>query len=295
MDINIINFSDFDYSKIKLSNPINITSTRKKIFIGYENEDNVHILSPYLNNNLIYTTPIKHNFIKLIFDPFIGPIYDFYKLIENFETNIKTHINQIMPHYNFISIIKSDQTDIFDDDKDDNENNNINDNLNISYIHLKLNLNETRDGKITKIYDSHSFECDITNLKNGWKYKCLIHFNYIWFDSDKKRCGLSLDLTQLKIYQPSYLSKCLIDNNQTLLNPTHISHLQHPMNLINSTQSNHNFIPTLTTQNTIHNNSNNNVTNNINNNQTINNIKPIMVVPNAMELLNIKNALKKVV
>lgn len=289
MDINIVSFSNFVYDKIKLSEPINITSNRKKIFIGYEEEDNVHILSPYLNNNLIYTMPTKYQFIKINFDPFVGQIYNFYKLIENFEENIKAHINDTMPNYHFVSIIKSDQNDIFDDDDDDNEC------LNTSYIHLKLNLTETRDGKITKIYNSQSSECDITNLKNGWKYKCLIHFNYIWFDSDKKRCGLSLDLTQLKIYQPSYLSKCLIDNNQTLLNPTHISHIQHPMNLMMQSQSNHNFVPTLTTPNTIHNNLNNNVTNNINNNQTINNIKPIMVVPNAMELLNIKNALKKVV
>ena len=184
-----------------------------------------------------------------------------------------------MPNYNFVSIIKSDQNDIFDDE-DNNEY------LNTSYIHLKLNISEARDGKITKIYNSQSSECDITNLKNGWKYKCLIHFNYIWFDSDKKRCGLSLDLTQLKIYQPSYLSKCLIDNNQPLSNQMH---------LMIPSQSNQHFLPTLPTQNTAHNNINNNVTNNINNSQTINNIKPIMVVPNAMELLNIKNALKKVV
>ena len=293
MDINIINFSDFDYSKIKLSNPINITSTRKKIFIGYENEDNIHILSPYLNNNLIYTTPIKHNFIKLIFDPFIGPIYDFYKLIENFETNIKTHINQIMPHYNFISIIKSDQTDIFDDDKDDNENNNINDNLNISYIHLKLNLNETRDGKITKIYDSNSIECEINKLKNGWKYKCLIHFNYIWFDSEKKRCGLSLDISQIKIYQPSYLSKCLIDNSQSshsLQNQIYTNII--PYNISQTNNSNKQYNNTDQIE-SLQNNTNQykQIQNNV---QTINNIKPIMIMPNAMELLNIKNALKKV-
>ena len=275
MDINIVNFSNFDYDKIKLSLPINITSNRKKIFIGYENEDNLHILSPYFNNNLIYSTPTKYQFIKIIFDPFIGPIYDFYKLVYEFEKNIKTHINNIMPNYNFVSIIKSDQIDIFDDNNDNDNDNDNNEYLSTSYILQKLNINETKEGKITKIYNSQSSECDITNLKNGWKYKCLIHFNYIWFDSDKRRCGLSLDLTQIKIYQPSYLSKCLIDKCKSIEQHLLLS------------ESNHNNV-----HNNVHNN--HNVRNNVHNVQTITNIKPIMVIPNPMELLNIKNALKKV-
>ena len=64
-----------------------------------------------------------------------------------------------------------------------------------------------------RIYDSNSKECQLSNLKNGWKFRTLIKFDSIWIDTDRKKFGINLDLVQLKIYQPISRIRCLIDND----------------------------------------------------------------------------------
>jgi hypothetical protein len=296
MDINIIDFQTIDYDKIFFSQIVNITSNRKKIFIGYENSECLTLITPYFLNNMIFLPNNKYQYIKIIFDPLAGQIYEFYKVIQNIENIINSYIDEILPSYKFVSILKSDlnnMSDIFDEDENNNDalEGSISE-LNISYINLKLNLTETKDGKITKVYNNNFNECNLSELKNGWKFKCLLNFSYVWFDTDKKRCGLNLDLLQIKIHQPIYLNKCLIDSN---IGHNQLSHNQYNPNII-SKYSVLNNLSNISMQDIPdHHQQNINgekivVQNNI---QNINN-KPIMIIPNANELLNIKNALKKV-
>ena len=293
MDIKIINITDFNDTKIKFSPLINISVNKKKINIEYD-EDSFYLLSPYFINNTVFISNINYNFIKITFDPFIGSIYKFYKIIEQIENNIKLHIEKIMLNYNFVSILKKEQFDHFDqfeqsdhfdqsDQSNQNDQNDQRESTNISYINLKLNLNLSdqfiTNNKITKIYKEMS-ECNIEKLKKGWKYKCLIYFNHIWIDTIKKRYGLNLDLIQLKIHEPSYLSGCLIDNIDSSANSLANNST---INLTNSSTINSNNLIKPIIQNNIINFNNKNLKQN-----------PIMILPNAMELLNMKNALKKV-
>jgi hypothetical protein len=306
MDINILTYDNFDINNINYSKLININSSKKKINIGYREEDNLHIITPLFTNNIHYINLMnKIQFMKITFDPFIGPIYKFYQLLENIENNIKLYIEKIKPKYTLHSIFKEEQNDVFDDDDDsdtdtntNNDINNIDDILdstvssissNIKYINLKLNHHEqntnTNYDKCTKIYREDASECDISYLKNGSKYKCLINLDYIWFDINKKKFGLSIEIKQIKIYQPTYLSRCLIDNQISIQSYTQSN---------NSSSSNDESTDYNIDYKIDYKSSKQTCNTSLNGNTIINNIKPIMIMPNPIELSNIKNALKKV-
>lgn len=193
MDINIINTNEFDINDITLSRSITINSYKKKISIGYKDNTELYILTPIFTNNINYHND-KYQFLKILFDPLLGQILNFYDKILLIEEHIKEHIKKNNSKYMLNSIIKNDKQDLFDDDGSEC----------IKAMLLKLNN--------YKVYDNNSNECELNLLRIGWKFKALIKIDYIWIDIDKKRYGLNIDLVQLKIIQPITQIRCLIDN-----------------------------------------------------------------------------------
>lgn len=194
MDINIINIDNFDINDINLSRSISINSYKKKISIGYKDNTELYLLTPLITNNINYQND-KYQFLKILFDPFLGQILNFYNIIISIEKYIKEHIHKNNPKYILNSIIKNDKQDLFDDDGSEC----------IKAMLLRLNN--------YKVYDNNSNECELSLLKVGWKFKALIKIDYIWIDIDKKKFGLNIELIQLKIIQPITQIRCLIDND----------------------------------------------------------------------------------
>jgi hypothetical protein len=272
MDINIVDINTFDISKITFSKSVLITPIKKKISIGYDDNIDLHILSPIFINNMNFLSNNKYPYLKLIFDPMLGHILKFYTFIQNIEIYITQHIEKNKNNkYTISSIIKNDQSDY--NDLFDNTNHNDY----IRTIFLKLSNLYKSEPKY-KVFDNNLQECNLNSLKNGWKFKTLIKIDYVWIDIEKKKFGLSLDLIQLKIIQPISQIKCLIDND----------------------------IPDIKKENFKLRNSNNDI------DQTIPKISPvsdknpnvsdqekterpqIFIPPNPLELLKMRSALKKV-
>ncbi len=194
MDINIINLENFDINKLRYAKSCK-NGSNKKISIGYDNNTDLYILTPYITNTNSYQ---RNSYIKLLFDPLLGDILKFYNIIESLEDDAKRHINKYSNTLKINSIIKRDNSDLFDDS--DNENDSY---IKMLYINL---LNQKY-----KVYNHNSEECNLNELKNGWKFKMLLKIDSIWINTSKKRFGLKIDLIQLKIHQPIYQTKCLID------------------------------------------------------------------------------------
>ena len=200
MNINIIDLDNFDINQVKYAKSVNNgTTSSKKISIGYDDNIELYILTPYMINKIDYLPNRKYSFFKMHFDPMLGPILKFFKMIQSLEHNVKQHINRYSNKLEINTIIKTDNTDLFDDNDDDNTDL-------IKMIYLKLSNQQH------KIYDNNSEECSLDKLRNEWKYKVLLKIDSIWINSDKRRYGLKIEMVQLKIYQPIYQMKCLIDN-----------------------------------------------------------------------------------
>jgi hypothetical protein len=173
----------------------------------------------------------------------------FYETILLIEQKSKDILSK---YYSLNSIIKTENIngfDLFDIDVFEN----------IKYMYIKLNNHY-------KIY-SDLHETNIDNLKQKWYFKCLIKIDSFWIDINKKTYGLSIDLIQIKISQPIYQIKCLIDNKESA-NPISIS-VQ---------------IPEQKSSIAYH------ITETTNKKE----IKSVFIPPNPMDLLNIKNALKSI-
>lgn len=257
MDINIINIDNFDINDITLSRSISINSYKKKISIGYKDNIELYLLTPIFTNNINYQNN-RYNFLKILFDPLLGQILNFYNNIISIEKHIKEHIQKNNPKYMLNSIIKNDREDIFDDDGSEC----------IKSILLKLNN--------YKIYDDNSNECDISLLKIGWKFKALIKIDYIWIDIGKNKFGLNIELIQLKIIQPQTQIRCLIDNDFSFKRKIKISEpVRHIKNIINRENSKEEIKEAREEKEE----------------------KPLLIFkpPDRMELLKMKNALKKVI
>ena len=213
MDINIVKTDNFDIKNIVYSKSVITGSNKKKISIGYNingiTHDNLHILSPYMTNTMDFLSNHKYQYLKLVFDPFIGAILDFYNIFDSLELSVKNHIFKYNTKYTISSIIKNEYTNDFIDDDDIQLDENF-----IKCIYIKLINPNNKTKSIYKIYDPNSNECCINSLKNGWKFKCLIKINSIWIDQTKKKYGLNIELVQLKIHQSISQTKCLIDNEE---------------------------------------------------------------------------------
>lgn len=216
MDINICQIDDFDFDKITLSKSVYLGNGRRKMSIGYDKHADFHLLTPFFVSDHNYTQYDQS--LKLIFDPMLGPILKFYNFINNVLESIKTKINKNNPEYILQQLFKNnvaDDVNIFIDD-DNSTSQPINC---IKTIFLKLTnsyLNSRSESKYTptcKIYNQFSNECDIDLLKLGWHFKALIKIDHIWINIRTKKYGLNIDLIQLKIFQPIYQFKCLIDTN----------------------------------------------------------------------------------
>jgi hypothetical protein len=269
MDINITNINDFDMKQIIFSKSFFIGLNKKKISIGYGDNVDIHILTPFFTNIMNYINGNKYQYLKIVFDPMLGNILKFYNIIQSLEYIIKDHILKHNKDYVLQSIIRDDQDDLFSD-------NNIDINT-IKNICLKL-INYSKSDIQYKIYDDNCEECSLNNLKYGWKYKGLIKFESIWIDTQKKKFGLNLELVQLKIKQPITQIKCLIDNDNIIIKKDIHKYSNNKLN---------------TDQNII--------TNIPLNNEIAAHLIPAIEIktknfipPNTMELLKIKNALKKV-
>jgi hypothetical protein len=305
MDISIININDFDIKLLTFSKSFFIGQNKKKISIGYDDNTDFHILTPLFTNSMDFLSNHKYQYLKMVFDPMLGNILKFYNIIKSIENSVKELILKHNKNYTMQSIIRNDQMDMFIDDEEiDIELNSI------KNIYLKLS-NHPKLVPLYKIYDSNNNECQLNNLKNGWKYKALIKIDSIWIDTMKKKFGINLDLIQLKILQPIVQTKCLIDNdviivkkdiyrysNNTLafdqdiranisMDPfvnnmsRNVSVFANSDNLTNSDNSTNSANTTTNTTNT--------TTNSDNSTKRIS-----FIAPNAMDLLKMKNALKKV-
>ena len=246
-DKDIVDIDNFNIDNIVIPKKItNININKQKLSIGYNNKDFYLITPFFINYNDYHNNKIQY--LKLSFDPLYGDIFKFYETILLIEQKSKDILSK---YYSLNSIIKTENIngfDLFDIDVFEN----------IKYMYIKLNNHY-------KIYtDLH--ETNIDNLKQKWYFKCLIKIDSFWIDINKKTYGLSIDLIQIKISQPIYQIKCLIDKE-----------LSPPISI--SVQ-----IPEHKSPIAYH------ITETTNKKE----IKSIFVPPNPMDLLNIKNALKSI-
>jgi hypothetical protein len=260
MDIDIIKLNDINIKNLTFSKSRAIYQNKKKISIGYNNFDNFHILSPILTNNNYVS-----NILKLKFEPLLGDILIFYNLITNIEQLINTYILKIYKDYTISSIIKTDITDLFDEALEDYT----------KYISIDLHKNSKY-----KIYNNNNNECKLNKLNIDSKFKTLLKIDSIWIDTLNNKFGLQIDILQLKIIQPIYTIKCLIDNDSDSLsdspndNIKQIEYKPIKKNIESIIQNTSNIS---VQQNAI----------------TVNKI--IFSPPDASQLLKIKNSLKKVI
>jgi hypothetical protein len=247
-DIHIVDIDNFNIDNITTPKKItNININKQKLSIGYNNKDFYLITPFFINYNDYHNSKIQY--LKLSFDPLYGEILKFYETILLIEQKSKDILSK---YYSLNSIIKTENIngfDLFDIDVFEN----------IKYMYIKLNNHY-------KIY-SDLHETNIDYLKQKWYFKCLIKIDSFWIDINKKTYGLSIDLIQIKISQPIYQIRCLIDNKE-LANPISIS-VQ---------------IPEQKSSIAYH------ITETTNKKE----IKSVFIPPNPMDLLNIKNALKSI-
>lgn len=207
MDINIINFNEFDINQISYSKSFFISQYNKKKSIGYGNNTDLFLLTPLFTNNIDFSSNNTPQYFRMDFDPMLGNILNFYNIIMSIENNIKNYILKHNKNYTLQSISRNDPNDVFiDEELLDTEINNI------QNIYLKLTRNSKKE-ILCKVYDTNNIECSLDNLKNSWKYKGLIKIDSIWIDTIKKKFGLNIELVQLKILQPIIQIKCLIDSD----------------------------------------------------------------------------------
>jgi hypothetical protein len=207
MDINIISNDMFDINYINLSKSVFVGPNKKKISIGYQNQSNLHLISPAFLSNANYS--LKSQDLKVTFDPLLGQILHFYNNLDLIFNFVKTKILKNNPDYLIIPFFKKtfpDGIDLFMEDDDNLSEDDIKNEISyIKTVYLKLTKN-------VKIYDCDSFETTIDLLKIGWLFKFIIKIDHIWIDTKTKKCGLNIELVQLKIFQPIYQIKCLIDS-----------------------------------------------------------------------------------
>ena len=305
MDISIININDFDIKQLTFSKSFFIGQNKKKISIGYDDNTDFHILTPLFTNSMDFLSNHKYQYLKMVFDPMLGNILKFYNIIKSIENSVKELILKHNKNYTMQSIIRNDQMDMFIDDEEiDIELNSI------KNIYLKLS-NHPKLVPSYKIYDSNNNECQLNNLKNGWKYKALIKIDSIWIDTMKKKFGINLDLIQLKILQPIVQTKCLIDNDVIIVKKDIYRYSNNTFNFDQDIRANLSMEPlnnmsqnasvfansdNLTNSDTSTNLTNStNASNTTNSTNSDNSTKRIsFIAPNAMDLLKMKNALKKV-
>lgn len=249
-DIHIVDINNFNIDNIVIPKKItNININKQKLSIGYNNKDFYLITPFFINYNDYHNSKIQY--LKLIFDPLYGDILKFYETILLIEQQSKDILSK---YYTLNSIIKTENikdVDLFDTDIFEN----------IKYMYIKLNNH-------CKIYkDLH--ETNIDNLKQKWYFKCLIKIDSFWIDINKKTYGLSIDLIQIKISQPIYQIKCLIENKESL-KPINESIIVQKSEQLSSISYH--------------------ITETTNKKE----VKSIFVPPNPMDLLNIKNALKSI-
>lgn len=194
MDINIINLNEINIDNITLSNEINLGNGKKKISIGYNENQELYMLTPHFINNMIFQENQKYEFIKLIFEPMLGDMKKFYNFITTLESKIKKTIK--LKNHTMNQLIRDESIEIFDESEMNDET--------IKNMYLKISSS-------LRIYDNQSRECSIDKLIKGWKFKCLIKIDSIWINTTSKKYGLCVHLYQLKMYQPIHQLKCLID------------------------------------------------------------------------------------
>jgi len=296
MDINIVNINDFDIKQITFSKSFFIGQNKKKISIGYDDNTDFHILTPLFTNSMDFLSNHKYQYLKMVFDPMLGNILKFYNIIKSIENSVKELILKHNKNYTMQSIIRNDQMDMFIDDEEVDIDIELN---SIKNIYLKLS-NHPKLVPLYKIYDSNNTECQLNNLKNGWKYKALIRIESIWIDTMKKKFGINLDLIQLKILQPIVQTKCLIDNDVIIVKKDIYRYSNNTFSfdqdiranlsvdpLVNNISRNAYISDNLTNSDISTNSAN--TTNSANSTMT-----KLFIAPNANDLLKMKNALKKV-
>ena len=271
MDITIINIDEILIDKIQFSKSFSTNINQKKISIGYNNQIDLHILSPIFLSNMNHLPLIQYNSIKLRFEPMLGPIQQFYNTIIQIEQLIKQHILKHNNDYLLCSIIKIDRIDLFDDQIDDFT----------KYISLNINND-------TKYYDHQNNETSISDLKINYKFKTLLKIDSIWINTNSKKFGLKIELIQLKIIKPITTIRCLIDND-------------HNQNYNHNQNQNHNHNQKQITNNKIEveidkeTSPIRNQTNNVLIQQPIIIDKIIFKPPDPSQLLQLKNSLKKII
>lgn len=194
MDINIVNLNEINIDNITLSKEINLGNGKKRISIGYNENQELYMLTPHFINNMAFQENQKYEFIKLVFEPMFSDMKKFYNFITTLETKIIKAVK--LKNYTMNQLIKDESIEIFDESEMNDET------LKNMYLKLSSSL---------RIYDSNSKECSIDKLIKGWKFKCLIKIDSIWINTTSKKFGLCVHLYQLKIYQPIHQLKCLID------------------------------------------------------------------------------------
>jgi len=270
MDISIINIDDLLINQIQFSKSFAINKNQKKISIGYNDQIDLHIITPIFVSGMNYLPMINYQSIKLRFEPMLGPMIRFYNIINQIENLTKQHILKHNIDYTLCSIIKNDRIDQFDDSIDDYT----------KYISLNINNG--------LIYFNHSNEESIlSDLKTNYRFKTLLKIDSIWINTQSKKFGLKIELIQLKIIKPIASIRCLIDND---INQNQNHNQNHNQNqIINSKR--------IITNNQIDKESSpiKNQTNNILIQQPIIIDKIIFRPPDPFQLLQLKNSLKKII
>ena len=277
MDINIVNIDEINLKHIDFSKSISINKDQRKISIGYNSNIDFHIQTPLLTSNMNYAHSYN-NMCRIRFDPMLGQILKFYKFIINLENLINDHILKHNIDYRLCTILKNDNVDLFDNSPDDY----------LKYILLSINN--------TKIFNNMNELTTIRDLKYGYKFKSLVKIDSIWINCINKKFGLNIELIQIKIVKPLYMSTCLIDHTQSQSQSQSQSQLQSQLQLQLDKQSQSHtqtqltipthipqYLPT-TTNNII-----------VQNNQPIIIDKIIFRPPDPSQLLQLKKSLKKVI
>jgi len=253
MDIDNLQIENIQFSK-----SFSINTTNKKISIGYNNQLDLHILTPIFTSGMNYLPLINYQSLKCNFEPMLGPMFKFYNIIYQIEQRIKQHILKHNNDYILSTIIKNDKVDLFDDSIEDYT----------KYMSLHINND-------LKYYNNNNEETTLNDLRINFKFKALLKIDSIWINTQTKKFGLKIEPIQIKIIKPISMSKCLIDNNQTQINEyIHKKQIQVVDNqpLVINKQ-----------------------TNNIVVQSQININKSIFIPPEPSQLLQLKNSLKKII
>jgi hypothetical protein len=193
---------------------------------------------------------------------------NFYNIPTYFKLNFNPMLGPILNFYNIITNIENNIKSNILKNNPTYKLNSVLKNDNSDFIDDEDDIIKKLFLRLSKakFYDHNSNECDLNVLQVGWKFKALIKIDYIWIDIINKKFGLNIELIQLKIIQPVSTIRCLIDDDYRYVPKFKIEI---------ETETKTEYKP-------------------INNEIKSEIIKKPFIIPNPNELLNLKNALKKV-